>query len=316
MSEVKKKTSSSTKTTAKKTTTKKPAAKKNTTKTASTKPKQTVAKTPEKKEPVKTPTIIQEENHFGRTILAAALILVIFVGGYLGIKYKMDSGDSEARYTATEDEARFKSEYENLNGTTRSNGQKNKDVSIKKHNNIKYIDTAEAAKILDSGTGVIYFGFAACPWCRTLAPTLIDAMSASELDTIYYVDVRPEDKAENDIRDRYELDSRNKAKKAKDADSSYYDILLALAGELKEYTLTTQDGKTVHTGEKRLFAPTVVAVKDGVVVDIHEGTVENHEKDENGTLRDLTKEEETTLFNELSSLISKYLDSGCNEDGC
>ncbi len=311
------------KTPAKKTST---AKKSSTTKKTSTTKKKTntveVAKkaTPKveaKKEAPKTPAIVQEEYHFGRTLLAAILILVIFVGGYLGIKYKIDGKDGDANYKMTEDEEKFKNEYEGLNGTTRSNGQKNKDITIEKDNNIVYISIDEAAKILEDGSGVIYFGFSACPWCRNLVPVLIDAMKSSELDTIYYVDVKKDDKPENDIRDTFVLDDKDRARKGKEASSdAYYDVLLYLASYLDDYELTTEKGKKVSTGEKRLGAPTVVAVKDGVVVGYHSGTVEGHKKDESGALRDLTKDEEGTLFNTLSGIISKYLGSGCQEDGC
>lgn len=278
--------------------------------------KKAPVKAEEVKETPKVPAIVQEENHFGRTILAAALILVMFLAGYLGIKYKMDSGTSKERYNATEDEKRFKEAYESLNGTTRSNGQKNKNIEVKSDNNIVYISTKEAADILDSGSGVIYFGFSSCPWCRNLVPVLVDAINSTGLDKVYYVDVRPDDNPQNDIRDRYELSNRGKPVIAKEADQYYSKILLPLAGILDDYVLTGESGKKVNIGEKRLLAPTIVTVKDGELMKYHIGTVDNHEKDDNGDLRDLTKEEENQLFNTLTEMFSDYLGNGCQEDGC
>lgn len=311
-------------------------------KTKATSPKKTTAKKEEKKETTKKApkkntgatktketksvssnkaktSIVQEENHYGRTLIAGLLIIIIFVGGFLAVKYKENGGLlPNDKYVPTQAEKDFKEEYESLNGTTRSNGVKNKEISIMEDNNIKYLTVEEAAKMLDSGSGIIYFGFAACPWCRNAVPVLLNAMNSSELDTIYYVNVRPDDDASKDIRDTYILNSKNKAKKSKDADQAYYDILTALANDLEDYVLTTDAGKKVNTGEKRLYAPTVVAVKEGVVVGFHEGTVEGHEKDENGVLRDLTKDEETELLNTYSQMISKYLNDSCGEDteGC
>lgn len=309
-------TTKKTTSTAKKTPVKKNQVKKsNSTKSVATK-KATTPKVESKKEVQKVPTIVQEENHFGRTILAALLILVIFVGGYLGIKYKMNDGKSDKNYVPTADEEKFKNDYESLNGTTRSNGQTNKSIEIDADNNIVYVTIDEAAEIIDSGSGIIYFGFASCPWCRNLAPVLVDAMQATDLDKIYYVDVRPEDKAENDIRDTFVLDAKDRARKSKDASSEAYDdVLLYLASYLGDYELTTSKGKKVSTGEKRLSAPTVVAVKDGVVTGFHVGTVDGHVKDDNGVLRDLTKDEEDTLFNTLTGMITDYLGNGC-DDGC
>lgn len=293
--------------------------KKNTVKKAQAKKESTVKKastTPKKESKT---SIVQEENHYGRTLLAALLIIVVVVGGYLAVEWKKNGGiNPKEKYVATADEKAFKEEYESLNGTTRSNGQINKEISILEDNNIKYLTVSEAAAMLDSGSGIIYFGFAACPWCRAAVPVLLNAMNSSELDTIYYVNVRPDDDVNKDIRDTFILDSRNKAKKSKDAEKAYYDILLALANELSDYELTTDSGKKVNIGEKRLNAPTVVAVKDGVVVGFHVGTVDNHSKDSEGKLRDLTKEEETELLNTYTSIIGKYLNTDCgtNGEGC
>ena len=275
-------------------------------------------KTKAKTTPTTKKTIVQEENHYGRTLLAALLIVIVCIGGYLIVDYKKKNNSSENNYVATADEKAFKEEYESLNGTTRSNGQINKDIKIMDDNNIVYISVKEAAEILDSGNGIIYFGFAACPWCRNSTPILLNAMNSSELDKIYYVNVRPDDDTSKDIRDTYTLNSKDKAKKTKEAEDAYYNILLALANDLDDYVLTTESGKQVNTGEKRLAAPTVVAVKDGVVVGFHQGTVNNHQKDEEGKLRDLTKEEEVELLNTYTSIISRYLNSDCDKDseGC
>ncbi len=295
--------------------------------------KETAKKAPIKKETTKkvTPkkvkdtaakktTIMQEENNYGKTLLAAVLIVLVLLGAYLGVQYKKNGGfGKDGDYVATADEKKFKKDYESLNGTTRTNGQKNKEVEIIADNNIKYISIKEAADILESGSGVIYFGFAACPWCRNSVPVLLDAMSSSELKEIYYVDIRPEDKEEKDIRDLYTLNAKNKAKKQKDAaDPAYHDVLLALANYLNDYVLETDKGKKVNAGEKRLYAPTVVAVKDGIVVGFHEGTVDNHEKSDNGELRDLTNEERKELLNTYTNLISNYFKGTCdgNKEGC
>lgn len=260
-----------------------------------------------------------EENNYGRTLLAAVLILIIFVGGYLTIQYQKNGGFNKQKYEATKDEVRFKEEYEKLNGTTRSNGKKHKEVSILDDNNIVYISVDEAADILDDGSGIIYFGFSACPWCRNIVPVLLNAMNSTSLDKIYYVDVRPNDDAKSDIRDTYTLDTRNKAKRTKDASQSYYNILLALANELSDYVLTTDKGKEVNTGEKRLYAPTVVAVLNGELIGFHEGSVESHKIDDDGNVPDLTKEQEDELFNIYTEMISKYLGDECStndEEGC
>lgn len=282
-----------------------------------TKTKSAVKKVKETKK--KAPTIVQEENNYARTLIAGVLIIIIFIGGFIAVKYRENLLLNEEKYVATADEKKFKEEYESINDTTRSNGIKNKKISIIEDNNIKYITIDEAATMLDSGSGIIYFGFSACPWSRNAVPILLKAMQSSELDTIYYVNIRPEDKIDNDIRDFYILNSKNKARKSKEAASeSYYNVLLALANELEDYILTTEKGKEVNIGEKRLNTPTVAAVKNGVLVGFHEGTVKDAKEDEDGKVSDLTKDQEKELLNTYSNIISKYLDDTCEEDqeGC
>ena len=275
-----------------------------------------VAKKEEKKPVKKTPvksvakkkTKADLENGYSRTILAAVLIIVILVGGYLAVQYKKTHGTST--YVPTKDEKRFKDEYESLNSV-----ENNKEISILTDNNIKYISMEEAATILDNGDGIIYFGFAGSPGCRLAVPVLLEAMEDLKLDTIYYVNIRPESKKENDLRDEYALDARNKPKLVKDASDSYKKVRLALANYLDDYILITDSGKEVKTSEKRLFAPTVVAVKKGIVVGFHQG-VYNKGKEYKDTVENLSKEEEKELLNTYKKIFAKYSDSKCTDDNC
>lgn len=263
----------------------------------------------------------EEDKGYIRTLLAAVLIILIFIGGYLAVQYKKhhtNNSGSQA-YVMTEDEQRFKEEYETLNNTIRSNGKKNKAISVVEDNNIVYITLAEAVNILDSKTGVIYFGYAADPVSRNAVPVLLNAMASTSLDKIYYVNIRPNDKDENDLRDIYTLDDKNKAKVVKESSKTYSQLVALLASELDEYLLTTSKGKKVDTGVKRLNTPTVVAVKEGEIVGFHEGTVDGHVEIENEDLRDLTNDEEDKLFMKYATIFSNYLGTGCDiveESGC
>lgn len=251
-------------------------------------------------------TLVQAENNYGKTILAAVLIVAIFIGAYFAIKL---GNGGNSNYEATEEEVKFKEEYESLNGTTTSSGVTNKEVSIIADNNIVYISLAEAENILEDGTGVIYFGYASSQMCRNAVPVLLEAMQSSDLDKIYYVNLL--DSEGNDIRDTYALNDKNKAKKEKKAQDEevYSSVLTLLANYLDDYVLETDSGKKVNTGEKRLNAPTVVAVVDGEIVGFHEGTISGQIESDDSSISDLTEEEEKSLLKEYTNVISKYLSS-------
>lgn len=293
--------------------TKKATAKKTTVKKTTTK-KTTTKKPAAKKAAPKVPTIIQEENNYGKTLLSGLLIILILIGGFFAYKHfigNLKNGN------VTADEKRFKEDYEKLNNTTRKSGMKLRTMDVMKDNNIKYITIEEAAEKINKGSGVIYFGFAGCPWCRNAVPSLLQAMSSTDLEEIYYVDIRPVADDENtDIRSIWKVNARNKAEKDKShtVSESYYNILTDLAGWLSDYEIKTDNGKIINTGEKRLYAPTVVAVSNGTVVGFHEGTLKGHDiKD--GNLPDLTKEQEEELTKIYVDMINKYLGSNCSMDG-
>ncbi len=276
--------------------TKKPAAKKTTTKPAAKKaaPKKVAAPKPTK--------VVQEENNYQNTIIAAVVIALIFIVGIFIIQ-AISNKNGDANYEPTVDETNFKKEYESLNGTSTK-------VEIIKDNNIVYIDMKKASEILDSGSGVIYFGYAGCEECRVSVPVLLEAMTSSELNTIYYVNLRQDNKEENDLRDLYTLNSKNKAKVQREATPEYSSVRTSLANHLDDYVLTTSKGKKVNTGQKRLNDLTVVSVVEGQVLGFHEGSVDNF-KDT------LTKDQKKELLDSYTKVVSSQLNKKCTiEGGC
>ncbi len=271
--------------------------------------KKATPKTTQSKRSTKNIKIEQTANNYGKTILSAVLVIVLIVAAYIGCQVKNNDNDTkkEEVYVATEDEKKFKNEYESLNGEVRqSTNEVHKDVNIIDDNNIEYITIDEAVDILENKTGLIYFGYAASPESRVAVPVLLNAMSSTELKTIYYVNLRPDDDENKDLRDTYTLNNKNRAKKTKEAEASYYSVLAALSNKLNDYILTSESGTQVSTGEKRLEAPTVVAVKDGEIIDIHIGTVENK--------TELTKDDETNLFNTYTYIISEVTGESCDTE--
>lgn len=165
------------------------------------------------------------------------------------------------------DAIKFLNEYSELNGkVNESNGKNYVDVSISDTNTVKYIDEEKAVELLENGTGTIYFGFSSCPWCRSLVSTLTK-VAEEKNETIYYLDIL-------DIRSSFEL-SEGKLNKIKEGTKEYYKILELLDKNLEEFYLTDEAGNKFDTGEKRLYAPTLVAFNKGKITDFHVGTVDS-----------------------------------------
>lgn len=92
-------------------------------------------------------------------------------------------------YIYSNDNLRFKYEYEMYNYVSFSNGKKIS-VDIDRNNKIKYITGKEILNKLDNEEPtIIYFGYPYCPWCRSVISNLVDIVTENKISNFYYVDV-------------------------------------------------------------------------------------------------------------------------------
>ena len=163
------------------------------------------------------------------------------------------------------DSYKFKKEYESLNGKTREkDGKKIRKVHINIDNPIKYSSAKEIIEKMDNkDTFVVYFGFSDCPWCRSVVENLISVAKDKNVGTIYYVDVK-------NIRDEKAL-SNGEIITKKDGTKSYMKLIEKLDNVLNDYNLIDDDNKEVPTGEKRIYAPNIVAVVNGKPEELTDG---------------------------------------------
>ena len=230
------------------------------------------------------------------SIIIIAIVIIFSI--FIGIKYI-----NEKETEINKDALKFKEEYEILNGkTNKNNNKKYPLVKLSDDNVIKYSSYDEIFEILNSGTGVIYLGFPECPWCRNLVPTLLSAAKETEIETIYYLNIK-EDRNLLVSNDKKEIITQNEGSK------NYFKLVDILKDVLDDYILTASDGEEVNTKTKRIYLPLVLFVKDGKLIGQHVGTVENQE-DPYIALTDRQTEE---LLVELINLMSKVNGSICDE---
>ena len=166
----------------------------------------------------------------------------------------------------TEDALRFKKEYESLNGTIReSDGATYNTIEVKRNNPIVYVDSKEVVeKVLESDKAILYIGAEWCPWCRNAVPVLFEVAKKYSVSTIYYLNLDSE-------KDSFEIQNGTLVK-TKEGTAGYYALLEKLSATLNDYVLKDKDGKEYKTGEKRIYLPTLYAIKNGEVVGSHTGT--------------------------------------------
>lgn len=212
--------------------------------------------------------------------LVIALIIVIINGGGASLRNNK------------EDAKKFKQEYEALNGEVNSSGTVIRSVTIPEDNPFVYTTAEELLKKIDKGeTFIVYFGFPNCPWCRSVIEKATEVANKKNIKSIYYINIR-NDKNEEILRDKYILGKKNKVEKEEDGAPEYAKLLEKLGSVLPDYTLTTQDGDEIKVGEKRIYAPNFIYVKNGTPLKLEEGVSSKQSSSNQALSDDILKDEE------------------------
>ena len=202
------------------------------------------------------------------------------------------------------DALKFKEEYEALNGVfIEGTKYKYPSVEILKDNAIKYVTSEELLKVLDEGTGAVYFGYPNCPWCRSAVPTLIESANEVGLENIYYLNVKDE-------RDEIKVKEDGSLEVVKEGTEGYKKLLKRLDNVLLDYTLTDIHGNEVSANEKRIYVPLVVFIKDGEIVGYHLDTVSSQKN----PFEPLNDEQKNELMDTYINLMHKVLGDVCDSN--
>ena len=192
----------------------------------------------------------------------------------------------------------FKESYESLNDQIGKSGKKNRTVNIPKDNMYEQITAKEALEKIEKGeTFYIYFGDKLCPWCRSVIEKSIEVAKKNNIDKIYYVAIW-DNEGNEVLRDKYEITKKDKIKKISDGTEEYSKLLKKLDNVLSDYTLTNSKNKKVKVGEKRIYAPNFIYIKDGKAVKFTEGISEKQEDPFEELSEEILKDEEK-LFNDF-----------------
>lgn len=114
-------------------------------------------------------------------------------------------------------------------------------TSVTEDNVFVYRNIDEIINILEHGTGVVYLGFPECPWCTAYVPYLNEVAQDNDVEKVYYYNI---------LNDRKENNDNYKK----------------LVDILKDYL------KFDEEGNKRIYAPSVIAVKNGETIDFDDET--------------------------------------------
>ena len=60
------------------------------------------------------------------------------------------------------------------------------EYDVSKENPFEYIDTKEMLELVENGSGMIYFGFPECPWCKETIHLFVDILKEKNVEKVYY----------------------------------------------------------------------------------------------------------------------------------
>ncbi|MBR3049482.1 MAG: hypothetical protein IKG58_02885 [Bacilli bacterium] len=151
------------------------------------------------------------------------------------------------------------------------------EYSISEDNPFVYSNIDEILKILDNGTGIIFFADSDCEWCNATAKVFNEALKYKNVDKVYYYN----------------------PKKIRDKNTKKYQELIE---KIKD-NLQKDDKDNPY-----LYLPDIYIVKDGKIIGHNNDTATmNGSVDE--ALNDKTKKE---LKDKYLDLISKYNVKECS----
>lgn len=224
-----------------------------------------------------------------RKIMVIGLIILMISG------CTINPEDEEPIIT---DALKFKEEYEAHNDKiNENNGNKYTILDIPEENPMVYATFEQVMNILD-GSGIIYFGFETCPWCRTAVPVILEAAQDLNINLVYYFNALS-------LRDVKALDDKGNIITEQEGNPSYYQLLDKI-GDVAE----TYDGLNDDT-IKRLYFPTVVVVKDGEIIFYHTSTVES----QTDPYQPLTQQQHDELLQLYKDAFAQ-VETACRIDKC
>lgn len=146
-------------------------------------------------------------------------------------------------------------------------------TNVDEENIFIYASSKDILKILENGTGIIYFGYPDCKWCKSYVPILNEVAKEENIDKIYYYNIK-EDRRSNTPN------------------------YIKITELLKDYLYYDDEGNY------KLYAPDVTIVKNGKIIGHNnEGSIVTKEQ---GTPEEYFSEErKENLKNTLRTYIKE-----------
>ena len=162
---------------------------------------------------------------------------------------------------------------------------KNEYTKVSDDNPFVYRNIDQIINILEKGTGVVYLGFPECPWCQAYVPYVDEVAKKVGIDKVYYFNIQ-EDRKNN---------------------TEEYQKIVKI---LNAYLSNDEEGN------KRVFVPALIVVKDGEIVVFNDETsldTKGYEKPEDYWKNEGTDDLKTLFEKSFKEIKNNVCESGCND---
>lgn len=207
----------------------------------------------------------------------------------------------------------FKSSYESINNEAKGDsGTFYREVHIAKNNPVEISNMKSVLdKIDNKDSFLVFFGYAECPWCRSMVESMVKSAKDNKIKKIYYVDIENE-------RDQLEYQPDTDSFAEVSIGSKEYKKMLKKIGNVLdkyeiEYTNADGETKKKDTKEKRIYAPSLVYIQNGKAIKMIDGLSEK-QKDENEVLTKEIKADMKQELNDFFASVDKKVNA-CSASG-
>ncbi len=193
----------------------------------------------------------------------------------------------------------IKEAYEYYNGKTNSSGKEYRTVHLPEDHALVKMSPEDIVRMIENNEKFyVYIGDEKCPWCRSVIEKAIEVAKDNAVDKIYYLKIW-DDEGNEILRDKFVYEDGSLVMDTVASDA-YYQLLDYWKDYLSDYTLNV-DGQTIEVGEKRIYAPNFVYIKDGEIRSLVTGISDKQSDSYQNLSEEILKDEEA-IFEEFFAL--------------
>ena len=218
-----------------------------------------------------------------KKVVIGISMLIVFSAMILVMLYIKT--DNRVTINYSDDEIKFKNEYEKYNGIEDEDNVLLKIIDINNDNNFVYLNDDNILDYLKKGTNIIYLGWPDNNYCRVVVPLLIDIVKKNNINTLYYYNFK---------------ELRNGFLNGNESSIDLYNSIIDIIGDSINMFFDSTEIKSI-------ISPTIIFIKNGEFIGLSSFS---NELD----IDNVTNEDEVNIIQEYQTYIDILNSNVCLEN--